>query len=327
MRDVVMVFRKPNSLSKSIEFLFHTLYQDIKDDLNIEEFELPQFSTGVMHRLHNVFTLLRFRRCIIHITGDSYYSVLGAVFCKRLITIHDLSFLTRTRGIKRKILRLFWITLPTRFAHKIVVVSHATKQALLKEQNLNPGKIQVIYNFIDPIYKPVPRTFNKNQPRILQVGVDFNKNIENVIKALEGINCTLVIIGRLSEPKRELLKLFKINYIDRYSLTTQEVYNEYLKADIMIFVSTIEGFGLPILEAQATGLPVIVSNCSSMPEVAGEGALLVNPFDALCIRNGIMELIANEEKRSTFVIAGFENVKRFSKEKIVSDYLKVYKDL
>lgn len=322
-----MVFRKPNLYSNSIEYLFHTIYQNIHDELEIREFELPQFSIGLRKRIHNVLTLLRFRKCIVHITGDSYYAILGAIFCKRLITIHDLSFLTRTTGIKRKVLKLFWITLPTRFAHKIVVVSETTKQALLKEQNLNPQKIQVIYNFIDPVYKPVERKFNKSCPRILQVGVDFNKNIDNLVKALEGIACTLVIIGRLSESQKELLASSKINYINKYALTTEELHSEYVKADMMTFISTVEGFGLPILEAQATGLPVVTSNCSSMIEVAGEGALLVNPFNVECMHKGILELSTNEKRRLSCIAVGYVNVKRFSKEKIVSDYLRVYQSL
>ncbi|RYE22091.1 MAG: glycosyltransferase, partial [Sphingobacteriaceae bacterium] len=89
----------------------------------------------------------------------------------------------------------------------------------------------------------------------------------------------------------------------------------------------IEGFGMPILEAQACGLPLITSNCSSMPEVAGDASLQVNPLDVIAIRNGILELINNESLRNDLVKKGFENIKRFSKEKTVAQYTALYQKL
>lgn len=329
MSQVILVFRKPYSNAFSIEYLFDTLYQEIKARKNkdIQKYELPYSTNGGKSLLFNTLSLTKFKGDIVHITGDTYYSILGAVFSKRIITIHDISFLDRTSGLKRSILKLFWVTLPSRFSHKITVVSQATKEALLKEGNIDPAKIHVIYNFINPVFKPVERKFNNNYPRILQIGTVFNKNIENLVKALKGVPCTLVIIGQLSEVQQKLLAASGIHYINRYSLSTAELHEEYIKADMLTFVSTVEGFGLPILEAQATGLPVVTSNCSSMPEVAGGGALLVNPFDPQSIQNGIIEIIKNKDTRTALVELGYKNVERFSKEKIASDYLELYEAL
>ena len=323
MSQVILVFRKPYSNAFSIEYLFNTLYYEMKEKKNIRKYELPYATKGVKSLLSNIFSLTKFKGSIVHITGDTYYSILGAVYCKRIITIHDLSFLNRTQGLKRRILKLFWVTLPSRFSHKITVVSQATKEALLKEENIDPSKVHVIYNFIDPIFKPVKRNFDEKYPRILQIGTNFNKNIENLVKALNCIECTLVIIGGLSEEQKKMLASSGIDYINKFSLSISDLYQEYIKADMLTFVSTIEGFGLPILEAQATGLPVVTSNCSSMPEVAGGGALLVDPFEPQSIQNGIIEIIKNKDKRACLVEKGYINVERFSKEKIASDYLKV----
>jgi glycosyltransferase involved in cell wall biosynthesis len=322
-----MVFRKPLPSTHSIEYLFHNIFREINGAIAAEEFELPKFSTGLWNRLLNTYSMLRFRHQVVHMTGDCYYSILGALFSKRLITVHDLSFLTRTSGIKRKVLKLFWVSLPVHFAHKITVVSETTKQTLLKETNISPAKIQVVYNFIDPVYQPVERSFNSESPRILQVGTTFNKNIDNLTKALKGIPCKLMIIGRLSAQQVQLLKTSGIQYENKYSIPIHELHKEYLAADMLTFVSTVEGFGMPILEAQATGLPVITSNCSSMPEVAGGGALLVDPFDPNAIRQGVLEIINNKEKRNRLVETGYRNVKQYSKEKIAADYLSVYQSL
>ena len=102
MSQIILVFRKPYSNAFSIEYLFNTLYYEIKEKKDIRKYELPYATRGVKSLLANIFSLTKFKGHIVHITGDSYYSVLGAVFCKRIITIHDFSFLNRTRGLKRR---------------------------------------------------------------------------------------------------------------------------------------------------------------------------------------------------------------------------------
>src|SRR5947209_5282886 len=83
---IVLVFRKPRPSSYSIEYLFHEVYDELRKDHQIEKFVLPCYSEGFINRVMNVISLMRYRNCIIHITGDTYYAVLGALFCKRLIT-------------------------------------------------------------------------------------------------------------------------------------------------------------------------------------------------------------------------------------------------
>ena len=312
----------------SIEYLFQSISEELKkQDIPVKNYTLPRFSTGLFSRLVNTLSLLQFKNGIVHITGDVYYAVLGAFFAKRIITIHDLSFLHRTSGITRKVLKLFWVTLPVRFSHRVTAISEATKQEILKEVRIEPQKIQVIPDFIDPIYQPFERSFNEANPRILQVGTAFNKNIERLASALENISCTLVIIGKLSPKQQEILQAKGIRFENYFRLPIEELYREYCKADMLVFVSTVEGFGMPILEAQASALPVITSNCSSMPEVAGDGALLVDPLNIESIRSGIMSVIADKKLRTSLVEAGLQNVKRFSKERVAEQYLQLYHSL
>lgn len=324
---VNLVFRKPSSTSNSIEFLFHHISQKLRNNITVSSFILPRMSTGIGNRLLNTFSLTRFRNEIVHITGDTYYAILGAWYCKRIITIHDLSFLDRTKGLSRKILKLFWVTLPVRYAHKITVVSDATRNALLKEVKVDPDKVVVVSNFVDDIYQPVERVFNSANPRILQVGTDFNKNIINLVASLNNIPCTLVIIGKLDEMQKKQLEKYQIRYINKFSLTLHEIHQEYKNADLLAFVSTVEGFGLPIVEAQSTGLPVITSNCSSMPEVAGQGAVFADPGDVESIREGFIQLINNRKLREEVVSEGFRNAKKYSLEKVAASYNNIYTKL
>jgi glycosyltransferase involved in cell wall biosynthesis len=324
---VKLVFRKPFDSSFSIEYLFYAICKDLQKEISIRTYTLPFYSKGFFKRMGNCLSLTFSRDSIVHITGDVYYVVLGAWFSKRIITVHDLSFLHRTSGIRHLILKWFWVTLPCRFAHKITVISGATGEDLLRFVKLPETKIAIIYDFIDELFKPVKKVFNKEKPTILQIGCAPNKNLGRLIEAIRGLECRLVIVGKLSAEQLFLLHENKIQYQNKYDISMDELYEQYKLADLLCYVSTIEGFGMPLLEAQATGLPVITSNCSSMPEIAGTGALFVDPLSIDSIRKGILELINDHELRTRNVLNGFQNVLRFSKEKIAQEYLRVYKQL
>ncbi len=112
------------------------------------------------------------------------------------------------------------------------------------------------------------------------------------------------------------LKASGISYSYRTNLSESEILAAYHQADIVSLVSTYEGFGLPIIEAQAIGRAVIAGNVASMPEVAGEGACLVDPHDVTAIRSGILRIINEPGYRNAIVEQGFQNVKRFDPQLI-----------
>jgi glycosyltransferase involved in cell wall biosynthesis len=101
----------------------------------------------------------------------------------------------------------------------------------------------------------------------------------------------------------------------------------YRKADLVSFVSTYEGFGLPIIEAQATGRPVLTSGLHSMPEVAGDGAWFVDPFDVESIRSGFRALLGERTLRERLVAAGLRNVKRFDPRTVARQYSDLYREV
>ena len=116
----------------------------------------------------------------------------------------------------------------------------------------------------------------------------------------------------------------RISYSACSQLTEQGIIEEYKACDLVSFVSVYEGFGMPIVEAQWIERPVITSNCSSMPEVAGEGACLVNPRDIYDIRQAVLRIVRDSDYRETLLEKGRQNRQRFSLREVAQQYLNVY---
>ena len=106
-----------------------------------------------------------------------------------------------------------------------------------------------------------------------------------------------------------------------------EVIEQYRRADLVAFASTLEGFGMPILEAQSVGRPVVTSNCTSMPYVAGDGAVFVDPFSVASIRAGLLQVIEDGALRAALIERGRRNARRFDSDTIAALYRDLYQSL
>ena len=261
-----------------------------------------------------------------HVTGDIHFSAILLEKKKTLLTVLDCGMLSTSTGIKHALLKYFWFTLPLKKCALVTVISTATKNELLKYTNYPEALVHVIPVAISPEFTYQPKTFN-NQPVILQVGTTHNKNLERLIKALKGINCRLNIIGTLTDSIKQSLTENNISYSNATDLSQEQLIREYVNCDMISFVSTYEGFGMPIVEANAIGRPVITSNILSMPEVAGNAACLVDPFDIEDIRRGILRIIDDENYRSQLIKEGLVNCRRFDPQKIADRYLELYLQL
>ena len=180
---------------------------------------------------------------------------------------------------------------------------------------------------MDSTYRFHTKTFNTSNPRILHIGTGWNKNLERVIQALHGIPCVLVIIGKLTEDNLNLLDKHQINYENKVGISDEQMLQEYIDCDIVSFPSIFEGFGMPIIEGQAIGRPVVTSDREPMTEVAGDGAVLVNPEAVDSIRQGFIKIITDETFRDDIVKRGLLNVKHYSVDEITRQYCEVYSTL
>lgn len=257
---------------------------------------------------------------------------------KTVVTVHDLGseYLPSMHQLKQRLYLSFMQKYQLKTATKIIAVSQATKDDLVKRVGCDPRKIKVVYEGYDErLFKPfkIDTLIDSLKPYYLFVGtVQPRKNLKRIIQAFSKITKgNLVIAGSKGWLSDEIYKLPKklaiknrvkfLGYVPEKDLPAL-----YSGAIALVFPSLFEGFGLPILEAQACGCPVITSNLSSMPEVAGKAAILVNPYSVDEITNAMIK-VKGEGERAKLVRAGFDNIKKYSWEKCANETLKVLENV
>lgn len=258
---------------------------------------------------------------------------------KTVITVHDLGseYLPKTHQLKQRLYLSYMQRYQLKGATKIIAVSNATKEDLVKKIGIKENKIEVVYEgYNRKLFKPTKADALVSSliPYFLFVGtVQPRKNLERLIKAFKKYDGSenLVIVGQRGWLADEIYKLPKqlgiekrIKFLGR--VEDRDLPALYSGAIALTFPSLFEGFGLPILEAQACGCPVLTSSVSSMPEVAGKGAIFVDPYNIDDIVKG-MRRIMNNELRIKLKKEGLENIKRFSWEKCAAQTLKVFEEL
>lgn len=327
-KNVNIFLRNPNKLGNfSLEIFFSELYKELDKSINVKIVKVPFKNKGIFPRILNILFCYFNQTDINHIVGDITYCSLLMKKAKLIITILDCVSLYQTSGFKRKILKFFLFKMPISKSSRVILISESTKKDLefflkLELNNYSIIPVTISKSFFLKKENNKTKMFNNN---FLMVGTAPNKNIERVAKALEQISCRLEIIGKLNESQKNQLNKSKIKYIEYdFPLTETEMIKKYLKSDILLFPSTLEGFGMPIIEANALGVCVITSKISSMPYVANKSALLVDPYDVISIKKSIIKLIKNPKLRNMLKKEGLINAKRFNIDKIASQHKELY---
>lgn len=324
MPTIIHHQRLPYDGQVSIERLFEEIRGYLPEHCKTTEATSPFPSEGLLPRLRNLLHARRQLADVHHIVGDAHYLAFGLPGKITVLTIHDCAALNRLTGWKREVLRYFWFTGPMGRSAVVTTISETTKGELRKWVGELAEKVVVIPNCVRSEFTAVPKDFNDKEPVVLQVGTGWNKNVMRVAEALAGTACVLEIVGQLSGSQRAALVATGVSFRELGRISDEELVAAYQRCDLLVFASLYEGFGLPILEAQATGRPVITSNLSSMPEAAGDGALFVDPESVESIRDAVTMILRDPQKRSELVEKGFQNVKKFRPEAIAAQYAEIY---
>lgn len=208
-------------------------------------------------------------------------------------------------------------------ANRIIAISENTKKDIIELLHIDPNKIDVIYHSTS--MKAFVGDFKTNLPSrfILFVGDRAPyKNFDRLIKAFSRLNkededLNLICTGMpFNKPEKEYIAQLNIsNKITQIKATDRLLCELYSRAELFVFPSLYEGFGIPILEAYACHCPVALSNASCFPEIAGNAGIYFDPYSEESIAESIREVIYNDRKRSELIVAGNERLKLFSWEK------------
>ena len=304
-------------------------------------------SYSLREQLHVPWVLRRERPDVFH---SPHYVLPPAVRCRSVVTIHDTIHLTFPQYLPNKAAHAYarasmWSAV--RRSHRILTVSEASKRDILHFFNVPEDKIVVVYNAIDERFWHTPHPqdvtrvrerFQLDQRFVLYVGnIKPHKNVVRLIEAFHALrrgdlaDLKLLIIGdEISKHPglRRAVHACKLHKHVRFLgyLPDDTLAILYRLASVFVFPSLYEGFGLPPLEAMASGTPVVTSNVSSLPEVAGDAAMLVDPYDTESIVDGIRRVLTDAAFAAELRRRGFLRARDFSWERSVAQIWRVYRE-
>ena len=306
----------------------------------------PNYS--LREQFHVPWVLRRERPDVFH---APHYVLPPAVRCRSVVTIHDCIHLMFPQYLPHRAAYAYarasmWSAV--RRSHRILTVSEASKRDIIHFFDVSPDKIVVVYNAIDERFRVVPaeediarvrERYQLQHEFVLYVGnIKPHKNLVRLIEAFDMLRrkgheeLTLLIIGdeisKLPALRRAVHshKLHKhVRFLGYQPDETLAIL--YRLASLFVFPSLYEGFGLPPLEAMACGTPVVTSNVSSLPEVTGDAAILVDPYDVASIADGMQRVLTTPALSAELRTKGVARAREFSWERSVARTRRVYEEV
>jgi glycosyltransferase involved in cell wall biosynthesis len=289
------------------------------------------------------------RREGIDLFHAPHYVLPALTPCKSVVTIHDCIHLRFPQYLPNRLAYAYarssmWVA--THRSNRVLTVSEASKRDILRYFRIPEGKIDVIYNAIDERFGETPspdevervrERYQLNAPYVLYAGnIKPHKNLERLIEAFHTLrqdgdlgHVKLLIIGdEISKyaALRRAVHRYKLHKHVRFFgfVPDKTLAVLYRLARVFVFPSLYEGFGLPPLEAMASGTPVITSDVSSLPEVVGDAALLIDPLDPVAIADAMRRVLMDSDLHENLRQKGLQRVREFSWERSVRRVREIY---
>jgi len=269
--------------------------------------------------------------------------------CASVVTFHDMTFFLYPE-LHTRAKRLFFplaIRASARRADALIAVSESTRQDVIRVLGISPEKIITIQSGVDPAFRPINDTVAKGKiaekydlPErfILYVGlIEPRKNLPMLISAFKrlidsGEDYKLVLVGRYGWMYEELLK--QINNLDLEGMihftgyvSQEDLPLVYNLSSLFVYPTIYEGFGLPVLEAMACGVPVITTDVSSLPEIVGEAGMLVPVNDVKALYGAMIEVLRDEDLRRKMINKGIQRAAKFTWEQTAKLTFQVYQQV
>jgi glycosyltransferase involved in cell wall biosynthesis len=286
-----------------------------------------------------------------HLLHEPHYVLPIATRCRTVVTIHDCIHLMFPQYLPNRLAHVYarasmWSAV--RQSDRILTVSEASKRDILRFFGVDANKVEVIYNAIDERFsRPADEArmdqarqrYQLDHPFLLYVGnIKPHKNLERLIDAFgraraQGLDdLRLLIIGDEISKYPALRQAVHRHRLDKYvrflGFQPYETLAAFYRlARAFVFPSLYEGFGLPPLEAMACGTPVVTSNVSSLPEIAGGAAVLVDPYEPASIADGIVRAVSDETLRADLIARGLARAGEFSWEPSVAALHRIYMEV
>lgn len=349
-RDTVRILNEHASIIDHF-FLFNTRKSNLKKPVPLERATVLYPHKWFWKMFPSVWRMLGQNYQIKSLHLNCYHGLSGEIPVQikknpvpKIVTIHDLIFLSHPNyySFFDRIVYKFKFKYATKTADHIIAISEHTKSDIVKFLNANPNKISVIYQGCGQIFKKrypenekrqMRRKYNLPEEFIINVGtLQERKNALTLIKAIKGTKRHLVLVGKEKKYARKLYR-----YVAKHKLKDQVSFLKnvgikdlallYQSATIFCYPSLCEGFGIPIIEAMYSKIPVVVTKGGCFPEAAGPDAVYIDPNDPHEIRNQLEELFKNPQKRASMVKKAYGYVQRFSDENVAKNLLGLYKSL
>ncbi|TKG92433.1 glycosyltransferase family 1 protein [Puteibacter caeruleilacunae] len=276
--------------------------------------------------------LLKKLKADVFVSPDGYLSLRSKV--KQVAVIHDINFVHRPKDLPWSS-RVYYNYFFPRFAHKadeLVTVSEFSAGDIYQSFKVDPGKIEVAHNGVNKSFVPltedqvieVRKKYSTGKPYFVFVGaLHPRKNIEGLLRAFDlfkdksGSDMKLIIVGGKMFGNRRMEQIYKQMRSKEDVIFTGRVPSVELRRIVggalaMTFIPFFEGFGIPVIEAMASGVPVICSDTTSLPEAGGDAALFVNPEDAEQVSDEMSNIVRSEDLRKDLINKGLVHASKFT---------------